>query len=324
MEQGRLLYLSRSDVASLGLDMPTAINLLEQAFKEKAAGKVEMPAKLGIYPRKDAFSHAMPAHIPALNAAGMKWVSSYAGNNQRGLPNINGLMILNDPETGIPYAVMDCTWITGCRTGAATALAARFLARPDSRSAGILACGVQGRANLEALASSFPIQRAFAYDISSQVGQIFAEEMSAKLGLEVIPVSTPREAVVNSELVVTSGPIQKHPTPTIEKDWLMAGSFASSVDYGSYWKTEALLQIDKLCTDDMAQYRFNRDNGYFEGTPMPYADLGEIVSSQKPGRETNNERTMAMNLGLALDDIAVAPEIYRRAKERGVGTWLPI
>ncbi len=82
----------------------------------------------------------------------MKWVSSYAGNNQLGLPNVTGVMILNDPETGIPYAVMDCTWITGCRTGAATALAARYLARPDSRTAGILACGVQGRANLEALA----------------------------------------------------------------------------------------------------------------------------------------------------------------------------
>jgi ornithine cyclodeaminase/alanine dehydrogenase-like protein (mu-crystallin family) len=324
MDQGKLLYLSRADVASLELDMLTAINLLENAFKEKAAGKIEMPAKLGIYPQRDAFSHAMPAYIPAMNAAGMKWVSSYAGNNQRGLPNINGLLILNDPETGIPYAVMDCTWITGCRTGAASALAARYLARPDSRSVGILACGVQGRANLEALASSFPIQHAFAYDISSQVGQMFAKEMTAKLGFKVKPVGTPREAVVNSELVVTSGPIRKHPTPTIEKDWLLPGSFASSIDYGSYWKTEALLQIDKLCTDDMAQYRFNRENGYFEGTPLPYADLGEIVSGQKPGRETNEQRTMAMNLGLAMDDIAVAPEIYRRAKERGVGIWLPI
>ncbi len=324
MEQRQLLYLSRADVAGLGLDMPTAINLLEKAFKEKAAGKIEMPAKLGIYPRKDAFSHAMPAHIPGLNAAGIKWVSSYAGNNQRGLPNINGLLILNDPETGIPYAVMDCTWITGCRTGAATALAARYLARPDSRSAGILACGVQGRANLEALASSFPIQRAFAYDIAPQVMQTFAAEMSAKLGFEVRPVSTPREAVTSSDLVVTSGPIQKHPSPTIDKDWLMPGSFASSVDYGSYWKPEALFQVDKLSTDDMAQYKFNRDNGYFEGTPQPYADLGELVSGQKPGRESDEERTMAMNLGLALDDIAVAPEIYRRARETGAGTWLPI
>jgi ornithine cyclodeaminase/alanine dehydrogenase len=323
MEQQKILYLSRADVAGLELDMPTAIRLLEQAFLEKAAGRFEMPAKLGIHTRPDAFSHAMPAYIPALDAAGMKWVSSYASNNQRGLPNINGLMILNDPETGIPYAVMDCTWITGCRTGAATALAARFLARPDSRTAGILACGVQGRTNLEALAAVFPIQRAYAYDVSPQVQQRFIEEMSKKLGIETTGANSPYEAVVDSDLVVTSGPIQKHPDSTIEKDWLKRGAFASSVDYGSYWKPEALAQIDKLCTDDMAQYQSNRSNGFFEGTPLPYADLGEIVSGQKPGRQTEHERCMAMNLGMALDDIAVAPEIFRRAKESGVGTWLP-
>lgn len=323
MEQQKILYLSRADVAGLELDTPTAIHLLEQAFLEKAAGKFEMPAKLGIHTQPDAFSHAMPAYIPALNAAGMKWVSSYPSNTPRGLPNINGLLILNDPETGIPNAVMDCTWITGCRTGAATALAARYLARPDSRTAGILACGVQGRVNLEALVAIFPIQRAYAYDISPQVQKRFIEEMSKKLEIEVISVGSPREAVVDSDLVVTSGPIQKHPNPTIQKDWLKRGAFASSVDYGSYWKPEAMVQIDKLCTDDMAQYQSNRSNGYFEGTPLPYADLGEIVSGQKPGRQNVNERCMAMNLGIALDDIAIAPEIYRRAIERRVGTWLP-
>ena len=244
MERQKILYLSRTDVADLKLDMSTAIHLLEQAFLEKAAGRCEMPAKLGIHPRPDAFSHGMPAYIPALDAAGMKWVSSYTGNNQHGLPNINGLMILNDPETGIPYAVMDCTWITGCRTGAATALAARFLARPDSRTAGVLACGVQGRTNLEALAVVFPIQHAYAYDISSQEQQCFIEEMTRKLGIEITGVGSPREAVIDSDLVVTSGPIQKRPNPTIEKDWLKPGAFASSIDYGSYWKPEALAQID--------------------------------------------------------------------------------
>jgi ornithine cyclodeaminase/alanine dehydrogenase-like protein (mu-crystallin family) len=322
MEQQKILYLSRADVAGLELDMSTAIHLLEQAFLEKAAGKVEMPTKLGIHTLPDAFSDAMPAYIPALNAAGMKWVSSYAGNNPRGLPNINGLIILNDPETGIPYAVMDCTWITGCRTGAATALAARFLARHDSRIAGIIACGVQGRANLEALAAVFPIQRAYAYDILPQVQLRFIEEMSEKLGIEITGVGSPRKAVVDSDLVVTSGPIQKSPDPTIEKDWLQPGAFASSIDYGSYWKPEALAQIEKLCTDDMAQYQSHRRDGYFPGTPLPYADLGEIVSGQKPGRQNEHERCLAMNLGMALDDIAVAPEIYRRAKESGVGTWL--
>lgn len=321
--ENQILYLSRGDISSLGLDMPTAIRLLEQAFNEKAAGKTEIPAKIGVYPRPVAFIHAMPASIPGMHAAGLKWVGSYAGNNQIGLPNINGLLILNDPDTGIPYAVMDCTWITAWRTGAATALAARYLARPESSTAGILACGVQGRGNLEALAATFPIRRAYAYDVSAQAEQNFIEEMSKKLGIEILPADSPRQAVVESDLVVTSGPIQKVPTPVIEKDWLKPGAFASSVDYGSYWTPEALAQLDKLATDDLPQYQMTRESGYFTGTPQPYADLGDLVSGSKAGRENSAERTMAMNLGLALDDIAVAPEVYRRAKEAGLGTWLP-
>src|SRR4030067_2914472 len=131
--------------------MPAIIHLLEPAFKEKGAGRVEMPPKPGIHTSPDAFIHAMPAYIPALNSAGIKWVSGYPANQQRHLPYISGLLILNDDQTGLPYAVMDCTWITAYRTGAASALSAKFLARPDSQVLGILACGVQGRTHLEAL-----------------------------------------------------------------------------------------------------------------------------------------------------------------------------
>src|SRR5512136_1620139 len=162
MSNQQVLYLSQADVTRVNLDMATVISLLETAFREKGAGKVEMPPKPGVHTMPDAFIHAMPAYIPSLRSAGLKWVSGYPANKERGLPYISGLLILNDVETGLPYAVMDCTWITAVRTGAATALAARYLARPESRIAGILACGVQGRANLEALASQFPLQRAYA------------------------------------------------------------------------------------------------------------------------------------------------------------------
>jgi len=320
----RLLYLSRADVESVALDMPTIIGLLEVAFKEKGQGQVEMPPKPGIHTQPDAFIHAMPAFIPALQSAGIKWVSGYPANYKRGLPYIAGLLILNDAETGLPYAVMDCTWITAYRTGAASALAAKYLARTQSEVAGILACGVQGRTNLLALATLFPIKRIYAYDILPDVQRRYVEEMSARLGLEIIGVDDPKKAVVNSDLVVTSGPILKHPTPTIEKDWLRPGAFASAVDFDSYWTGEALAQFDKLSTDDHAQFQYYKSVGYFQTTPDPYADLGEIVARLKPGRERDDERTMAMNLGLALDDMAVAPEIYRRAKERGIGTWLAL
>lgn len=324
MTDHQILYLSQADVTKVDLEMAIVINLLETAFREKGAGKVEMPPKPGVHTMPDAFIHAMPAFIPALKSAGIKWVSGYPENYKRGLPYITGLLILNDVETGIPYAVMDCSWITAYRTGAASALAARYLARSDSKTAGILACGVQGRTNLEALKVLFPIERVYAYDILPDIQQQYIADMSAKFGIEVIGVQEPRQAVVNSDLVVTSGPILKHPTPTIQKDWLQPGAYGSAVDFDSYWTGEALSQMDRISTDDHAQYQYYKSVGYFGSTPDPYADLGEIVAGLKPGRQNPSERTLAINLGLAMDDMAVAPEIYRRAKALGIGTWLTL
>jgi len=324
MSNHQILYLSQANVANVNLDMATVIKLLDTAFREKGAGKVEMPPKPGIHTMPDAFIHAMPAFIPALQSAGIKWVSGYPENQKRGLPYITGLLILNDVETGIPYSVMDCSWITAYRTGAASSLAARYLARPESKIAGILACGVQGRTNLEALKVLFPIERVYAYDIHPDRQQRYVDEMSTKLNVEVIGVKEAKQAVIESDLVVTSGPILKHPTPTIQKDWLQPGAFGSAVDFDSYWSAGALSQMDRISTDDHAQFQYYKSVGYFQTTPDPYADLGEIVAGLKPGRQNPKERTLAINLGLAMDDMAIAPEIYRRAKDMGIGTWLTL
>jgi ornithine cyclodeaminase/alanine dehydrogenase len=324
MSENQLLYLSRADVENVGLEMKTVIDLLEKAFLEKGQGRVEMPPKPGIHTMPDAFIHAMPAYIPSMRSAGIKWVSGYPDNFKRGLPYISGLLILNDAETGIPYAVMDCTWITAYRTGAASGLAAKYLARPESETVGILACGVQGRTNLEALACLFPIKRVYAYDVLPKIQQKFIDEMRVKFGFEMIEVQEPRQAVVDSDLVVTSGPILKHPTPTIEADWLQPGAFGSAVDFDSYWTGAAFRQADRISTDDHAQFQYYKSVGYFQQTPDPYADLGEIMAGLKPGRQSEDERTLAINLGLAMDDMAVAPDIYRRAREKNLGTWLSL
>jgi ornithine cyclodeaminase/alanine dehydrogenase len=320
----RLLYLCRADVERVALDMPTIIGLLDRAFREKAAGRVEMPPKPGVHPRPDAFIHAMPAHIPALKSAGVKWVSGFPENLPRGLPYISGLLILNDDETGLPVAVMDCTWITGARTGAATALAARHLARPDSAAVAVLGCGVQGHTNLAALATLFPLKRVYAYDTSRAAQERYVDSARRTLGLEAVGVTSPHDAVVAADLVVTAGPILKIPHATIRADWLQPGAFASAVDYDSYWAPGALAQIDKISTDDHAQFAYTRQLGYFAHTPTPYASLEELVAGTKPGREREEERTMAINLGLAMDDMAVAPEIYRRATEMKIGAWLDL
>lgn len=320
----KLLYLSQSDVASVGLTMAEIIAALERMFREKGEGRVEMPPKIGIHTMPDAFIHAMPASIPAQKAAGMKWVGGYPDNGKRGLPYITGVLILNDSETGVPIALMDCTWITAKRTGAATAISAKYLARLDSATVGILGCGVQGSSNLEALKVVFPLKKVYAYDTHSDRATRYAHEATSQLGIEAVPVTDPKQAVVNSDIVVTAGPILRKPHATIQRAWLQEGAFASLVDFDSYWHPAALHEADKFCTDDVPQLHHYRDIGYFQDIPPIHADLGELVTGRKPGRQNPEERTIACNLGLALDDMATAQLIYQRALEKGIGTWLPL
>jgi ornithine cyclodeaminase/alanine dehydrogenase-like protein (mu-crystallin family) len=324
MVKKELLYLSQSDVAAVGLSMAEIIEALEIAFRDKGEGKTEVPPKPGIHPGgSDNFIHAMPAYIPSMKSAGVKWVSGFVDNYKRNLPYISGLLILNDVETGIPVSVMDCVWITAMRTGAATALSARYLARAESSVAGILGCGVQGRTNLEALKVLFPLRRVMAYDVNPEATASYAQEMEMRFGVEVIRAKKPRDAVSGCDIVVTAGPILKKPHGTIRPDWVDEGSFASLVDFDSYWHPDALRMMSKFCTDDTVQFLHYMSLGYFHNVPPVYADLGELVTGKKTGRENSVERTMAVNLGLAIDDMAVAPLIYRRALEKGFGTKLP-
>ena len=319
-----LLYLSRADVEAIGLSMSEILDAIEAMFREKGEGRVEMPPKPGIHPLPDAFIHAMPAFLPAAGAAGMKWVSGFPQNQARGLPYITGLLILNDPETGIPIAVMDATWITAMRTGAATAVAAKYLARPDSSTVGILACGVQGRSNLEALAGVFPLERVHAYDVDRAVAERFATEMGTALDVDVRVVDSPEAAVRDLDLVVTSGPILKDPDPAIEAGWLAPGAFASAVDFDSYFQGAALREADRIVTDDLEQMAYYRTVGYFGETPEPDTELGQIVCGARPGRKNDAQRIVCINLGIALDDMATAILVYRRAREAGLGVTLPL
>ena len=320
-----LLYLSRKDVETVDLSMKEIIGAVETAFKEKGKGRTEMPPKPGIHPVKDSFIHAMPAYIGRLGAAGMKWVSGFPDNQKKGLPYISGVIVLNNPATGIPMSVMDASWVTAKRTGAATAVAAKLLAREDSRVMGMIGCGVQGRTNLEAIVASFQgVREVRAYDISRPVLERYVKEMSDEHGVKVVPVDSPRKAVEECDIVVTAGPILKHPSPVIEADWLKKGGFACPLDFDSYWKSEAMKAVDKFCTADIGQLEYYKTVGYFSGIPQVHADLGELVTGKKKGRTSSDERTMSMNLGVAIEDMATAISIYEKAKKKGIGTWLDL
>ncbi|MEZ4422324.1 MAG: ornithine cyclodeaminase family protein [Gemmatimonadota bacterium] len=319
-----LLYLSRADVEAVDLPMTEIIEAVEGAFREKALGRTEMPPKPGIHPSRDGFIHAMPAYLSGTGGAGLKWVSAFPENRGRDLPQITGLIVLNDATTGLPLAVMDCTWITATRTAAASAVAARHLARPDATSVGIVACGVQGRTHLEALACLFGIERVHAYDHRRSNTERYKAEMEARLGLPITIVERAEDAVRDLDLVVTSGPIRKEPEPVIEADWLAPGAFASAVDFDSYWTGPAMAQMDVIATDDRAQMEYFRGLGYFKSTPAPHTELAELVSDAHPGRTDARQRTLAINLGLAIEDIVTAQRVVGRARERGIGVELPL
>lgn len=321
----QVLYLSRKDVEEVGLTMAEIINVVEEAFREKGEGRVEMPPKPGIHPKEDAFIHAMPAFIPKMEAAGLKWVSGFPNNHKYNLPYIMGVLVLNDPETGVPFCIMDAAWVTAKRTGAATAVAAKYLAKKDSRVFGILGCGVQGRCNFEAVFTAFKgLEKVRAYDISKANLGRYVLDMTKKYGLRVVPVDSPKKAVEGCDIVVTAGPILKQSKPVIEAAWFDDGSFACPLDFDSYWKPQAMHSMHKFCTDDLKQLLYYQSVGYFRDIPNVHADLGELATGKKLGRENDLERTMSMNLGLAIEDMATAKRIYEKAKSKGIGTWLKL
>ena len=324
MKASEILYLSREDVERVGLPMEDIVTAVEAMFVEKAAGRTQMPPKPGVHPTRDGFIHAMPAYVPAASAAGLKWVAAYPENKEKGLPYVSGLIVMNDPSTGLPRAVMDCAWITAMRTGAATAVAARHLARPDSSTVGIVACGVQGRSNLEALACVMDIARVHAYDHRPTNSERYAREMRESLGLDVRPVERLEEAVRDMDVVVTSGPILKEPDPPIPAGWLSRGAFACTLDFDSYWSGAALAQSDRLVSDDVEQLDYYRTLGYFRNTPSGIVELADVVTGTVVGREHHEARIISVHLGLALEDVVTATRVVDRALAQGIGTRLPM
>lgn len=321
----KLRYLSRSDVEEIGLGMEEIIGLVEKGLIEKGEGRVEMPPKPGLHPQVDAFIHAMPCYLPRLKACGMKWVSGFPNNHTVQLPYISGLLILNSPETGLPLAVMDCTWITAKRTAAASAVSARYLIGENHRTLAIIGCGVQGREHLEALQITCPqLERALVYDVKSAVQKQYVEDLDGRYSLAVMGVSNPQEAITAADVIVTSGPILKNPSPTLKKEWLQEGALGIPIDFDSYWEPSALHKAERFYVDDRDQFAYYRGLGYFQDVPLVYGDLGELVTGHIEGRKTEGERLISMNLGIALEDMVTAKRIYDLALEKKVGTLLQL
>lgn len=307
--------------------MRDVLSAVDEAFRLKGGGKTEMPAKIGVHSRPDAFIHAMPAYLGGSEAIGMKWVSGYPANPASGLPYISGLLILNNPHTGLPQAVMDCSWITAMRTGASAGISARHLADPKSRVVGILGCGVQNRMAVAALAEVLPlVEEVRCHDIFEPAMARYASEMGQRFPqLQFRRTGSPAEMIDGADVVVTAIPIVRHPKPPLDAGMLKPGAVAISLDYDAAWTGTAMKEC-RFYTDDVQQLLETRSHGhYFSGIPSHIdGDLGELVAGSKPGRTNLQERYFSMNLGIAVEDIATARVVMCRALELGLGFMLPL
>lgn len=325
MKKPTLLYLSRADVEACQLSTVEVIELVGAALAAKGKSQAAMPPKPGIRPLPDAFLHALPCYLPRMEVAGIKWVGGFPANTEKGLPYLSGVIVLNDVETGMPFTIMDCTWITTERNGASAAVAAQYLANPDSRTVGLLGCTPQARVCIAGLGAIFTGLNALRlYDPVPERQKAFAAEMESIPQLEVVDAGSPQGVFQGADIVLTAASIFGHPGPAIEPGWQEKGSFALALGLDSSWGPDALRAADKLCTDDTPQLAYYASEGYFRDVPPVYADLGEIIAGRKPGREHRDETIISLNLGVAVTDIAVAARIYQIALQKGLGRELPL
>ena len=215
--------------------------------------------------------------------------------------------------------------MTAIRTGAVTGLSAKYLARKDSHSVAILGCGVQARTQLEAVLAICPeIKTVKAYDINNDAVTRFAQEMELRFKVTVEHAFSPQKAVEGSDIIITAGPILSSPDPVIEGAWLKEGCFGAPIDYDSYWRKSGFEAAARIYVDDVPQFESHREMGYFSTVPEVYADLADLVSGKISGRLNDSEIIIAINLGLSLEDIAVAALVYAHAQEQGLGQVLSI
>jgi len=278
---------------------------------------VENPPKPGIHAKPDSFIHAMPAYYRNLGIGGIKWVSGYPSNRELGLPQILGVMITNDMDTGLPTAVMDCRWITAVRTAAVSAVTAKYCALKGSESFGVIGCGVQGRMNLVALKEIIPtLTKAKAYDINPEASKRYKLDLEKETGVEVLPVSSVEEAAKGSDIILTA--TQRLPKPLVKNEWFKPGALGMGLEASRAWYGDAILTADKFITDSWDQtVHFHEQGAFPDGMPKLYAELGEIVAGKKKGRENSKERILAINIGLALEDVIVADYVYKKAERKG-------
>lgn len=313
----KTLILTSRQVSRL-IDMPQVLKAVEAAFRSYGKRKVQMPAK--IYLHLDKYGgdfRAMPAYIEGAEVAGLKWVNVHPQNRRFGLPAVMALIVLSDPLTGLPLCIMDGTVITNQRTGAAGAIAAKYLARKDSSIIGLVGCGAQARMQLLALNELFKIKLVNVWGNKTEYAREFLKDMRF-LNLEMRIAETIYYCVRNADIIVTTTPVRK---PIVKSAWIKEGTHINAIGADAKGKEELkpqLLKRSKIIVDDFQQASHSGEinvplsKGIITAKDI-YACLGDVIVGKKKGRVSKKEITIFDSTGLAIQDVAVANAVYKKA-----------
>lgn len=317
------LLLTERDIARL-IDMRIALRVIAAALAAQARGQTVMPPKVYVpLPHQSDF-RAMPAYVRRPAACGIKWVNVHPHNRSRGLPTVMGTIIINDPATGFPTAIMDGVFITRLRTGASAGVAARLLARPAARVVGLVGCGAQAFAQLLALQESFALRDIRVWGYRAEEARQFCARHRRRIRARLTPVATVQRCVEDADLIVTITSSRK---PLVQRAWVKAGAHINAIGADAPGKQEldpALLRAAKVVVDDREQAIHGGEinvavaKGQFRPRQI-HATLGEIMIGHAKGRTRPADITIFDSTGIAIHDIALGAEALRLARRKGFG-----
>ncbi|MBI4436973.1 MAG: ornithine cyclodeaminase family protein [Candidatus Omnitrophica bacterium] len=319
----KTLLLTATDVKKL-LTLKECFSAVESSFRAYGEGRVLLPPKLYlILPQGIGDFRAMPAYLASPKRCGMKWVNVHPHNRAYALPSVMGIIILNDVRTGFPLVILDGTFLTKMRTGAAGAVAAKYLARRNSVTLGLVGCGVQAETQLLFLSKYFKFRRICFWGLTPSNRKHFYDRMKVFRRF-LQEKKTIRDAVRGSDILVTTTPSRR---PLIRREWVNPGTHINAIGADSKGKEEIdpdLLKRAKIVVDDRHQASTSGEiNVPFSRGLLTqkeiYATLGEIVCGHKKGRTAKGEITLFDSTGVAIQDIAVAWKVYQKAIRYGIG-----
>jgi alanine dehydrogenase len=307
-----LLVLAQAEVRRL-LDLELLIDSLERAFVELSAGRASVPPRTAALVQGRGLLGAMPGYLDGVLET--KLVSVFAGNHALGLPTHQALIALFDDQTGSPLAVMDGTAITAVRTGAASALATRALARKDARVLAVLGAGVQGRSHLDAVSRV----RDFAEVRIASRTRDHAEALAGELGVTVC--ASFEEAVRGADVICACTDAGK---PVLRREWLAGGEHVNSVGASGEGPEldRATVQAGLLVVESRVAFEpYPAGAHELQGLdPEATAELGEVLAGIRDGRTSPEQITVYKSMGHAVEDASAAGLVYSRALEAGIGT----